>query len=350
MPWTFWPQHKLGFLLETIHWSSSDPILSTMRPQLNEVTILPVFFSGYVPVDLAAMENLLDACAEDTIGMEWMDIQGLPMAGSSTTCGEAFLNLWNGFFSSRTPADPSRLDDPLGGTLKAMIGTSVLQGAGYDMWAQAVGNYDTLQFPVNFAPAFSDVSFGWFGDAQSLSRADSNMQSLFPDDLKVDLYQGLGTATWGEVLLSSPAEPTLARGVPLTNQPTETVSLGGWTDQIPAQALKAMGCDRTILVNRPDGVGSFVTGVAGLLGLSPQEESDLYELTDPYSSWTQALVAADGNICADWDAPAQDNIPALMQTGYDGILISDDPCILSLDVGGTNDLRIAGCTPLVPKD
>lgn len=129
--------------------------------------------------------------------------------------------------------------------------------------------------------------------------------------------------------------------VPINN---EQVSLGGWTDPTPAQVLTSMGCDKIVLINRPDGIGQFSVDIPVLLGASDEELRRLYELSDPRSSFTTALATADATICANWDEPDSSDVEALAQTGYDGPLLSSDDCILSLGVGASND-QVVGCTP-----
>ena len=130
--------------------------------------------------------------------------------------------------------------------------------------------------------------------------------------------------------------------------PDGRVSAGGWTDPVPAQVLRAIGCRRIVLVNRKDGIGGFTTGVAGLLGASDEELDALYDLGDPDSGFTSALIEADGVWCTDWDAPDQFDIRALSAEGYDAPLETSDQRLLSYENASTN-LGIVGCTPLVTE-
>lgn len=308
--------------------------------------VVASFFSGFDPVNTVAMSKLLQNCATASLGLKWAEIKFL-QATEVTTCGEDFVALFEAFVDERTSSHPTRLDDPLGSTIATLINTSVLLGAGYNLWNDAVETYkkaDPVNHPVLFEPGFGDVKFGYYGDRRSLNRIRARLSNLF-DDTKTERFLSMGEVPWREVLRRSPAEPTLSNGVPIIE--AASVTLGGWVDMTPSQVLTAMGCDRIILVNRPDGIGSFVVDVASLLGINQEGLDDLFDLEDPESAWMTSLSAADASICADWDAPNGTDVEALADAGYEGPLLSDDPCILALRVGATNEERIVGCSPLV---
>ena len=326
------------------------------------VDIAASFYAGFAPVDSARMRNLLDACAVPSLGLEWVSgidqlmltVPVISDVGARSTvrrtCGEEFMVIFTDFEEQRASANfPSRLDDKVGSKIQTMITTSVLRGNGATLWKQAVSDYETVNLPINLKTIFDeDVRLGYFGDKKSLGSVRDQLPYLF-DDVKSRLYLEIGEATWRDVLLRSPAEPTVSRGVEINNSNSgNLISVGGWVDPVPAQVLRSMGCDRVVLVNRPDGTGTFPLELAGELGISQEMIDDLYDLTDPSSSWTTALFAADATICADWDVPEGSDVEALAQTGYNGVFLSDNPCILSQDVGATDEIRIGGCTPLEP--
>jgi hypothetical protein len=109
-----------------------------------------------------------------------------------------------------------------------------------------------------------------------------------------------------------------------------------------------MGCQRIVLVNRPNGVGTFPVGIASLLGMTDEIKEDLYSLVAEDSAWTTALKGSHASICADWETP--EGVAGLFAAGYDAPLLSDDPCIQSLNVGGDSETKITGCSPLVEAE
>jgi len=105
-----------------------------------------------------------------------------------------------------------------------------------------------------------------------------------------------------------------------------------------------MGCTKIVLINRINGIGNFTPDVTTLLGASETQINDLYDLSDPTSSFATAVAVQDATICIDYDKPPLSDLDAITQTGYDGPFLSSDDCILSLDVGAVNK-KVAGCTP-----
>lgn len=85
-----------------------------------------------------------------------------------------------------------------------------------------------------------------------------------------------------------------------------------------------------------------------MLGASDEDLDDLYDLSDPGSGFTSALIEADGVWCTDWDAPDQFDIRALSAEGYDAPLETDDPRLLSYENAATN-IGTVGCTPLLTE-
>lgn len=295
------------------------------------------FYAGLEPLDWETFNILLTDCAIPNVGKDWGDIQNFDTS-IGQTCGELFVSLYQNFLLTRHSSDPRRLDDFLGETL---ITTAVLRGEAVPTWQQAVKDYKDAMVPVNFDVNFSDVSFGYYGDETSLNRVKRNIPVLF-DDAKSKKFLSLGPATWRDVLVQSPAEPTLSRGVPILND--SMVSIGGWSDPVPAQVLTSMGCDRIVLINRPGGQGQFGLDVATLLGASSDDLNELYLLDDAGSGFSTALREADATYCADWERQPQFNVTGIIDEGYIAPLLSEDTCILSLDVGAVDD-DIRGCTP-----
>ncbi|MBT8447834.1 MAG: hypothetical protein KJO38_11830 [Gammaproteobacteria bacterium] len=299
------------------------------------------FYVGYAPFDYAGAERFLDACAVPGLGNDWPDIKDLP-AGAST-CGEAFTDLFEDFRAQRSDSDRSRLDDRIGRYMPALVTTSVLQGDAVPEFETALADYFAAQ-PVMLNVDFDDVRFGYWGRKKDLRRVERRLRRNF-FDAKSAKFTDLGERPWREILTRSPAEPGLSRAVSL---PDGRVSAGGWTDPVPAQVLRSLGCETTVLVNRRDGIGGFTTGVAAQLGATQEDLDALYDLADPNSGFTTALSDADGVWCTNWDAPDTFDITALSAEGYNAPLETFDPDLLGYE-NAFSYLGIVGCTPLVTE-
>ncbi len=302
---------------------------------------LASFYAGYAPFDRSGFEAFFSDCAMAGLGVDWPEIADLP-AGNST-CGELFSELFERFRAARTDGDRSRLDDPIGRYMRSLVTTSVLQGDAVPVFETALENYFAA-LPITFDVDFNDVRFGYWGRSIDLLIAELVLGFRFTD-AKSAKFSRLGSARWRDILTRSPAEPGLSRAVRL---PDGRVSAGGWTDPVPAQVLRAIGCRRIVLVNRRDGIGGFTTGVASLLGASEDDLGALYDLGDRESGFTSALLEADGVWCTDWDAPDTFDIRGLSAEGYDAPLQTDDRRLLSYE-NAASDLGIVGCTPLVTE-
>lgn len=299
------------------------------------------FLAGYGPLDQEGMKGFLRACGTPGRGLDWPDVA--PLAAPGGTCGETFSRLFDDFLAASQPGDPSRLDDPIGRFVPALVTTSVLTGAAVPAFEAAKASYFAAQPVTELGVAFEDVRFGYWGKRRDLRRVSRRLPRLF-DDAKSAQFTPIPEAPWREILQFSPAEPGLSRALEL---PDGRVSAGGWSDPVPTQVLRALGCRRVVLVNRRDGIGGFTTGVATLLGASQQELDDLFDLSDPSSGFSTALRRASGVWCTDWDAPDQFDIRGLSAEGWEPPLETRDPRLLRYENAGT-DLGIPGCTPGVP--
>jgi hypothetical protein len=298
------------------------------------------FYSGFAPVDHNAMETMFKECAASSIGKDWNTIKSV-VTPSGQTCGDLFSSLLQAFLVRRDSSHPTRLEDPLGSSVKTLITSAVLRGKALNIWEKATEDYFDAIVPVEFNVDFDDVSFGYFGDEKSLNRVKRRLPTLF-FDLKSAKFFSLGQATWRYVLERSPPEPTLSRGVPIND---EMVSVAGWFDPTPAQVLTAMGCDHVVLLNAPDRASGFIKDIPLALGASPEMVNNLYSLEDKESSFVTALRETDASYCTDWNDPSISlfDVNAIADTGNVSPLLSNDPCILSLVVEVT-DVDIIGCT------
>ena len=303
------------------------------------VDIVAAFYSGLEPVDLKKMNVMLTDCAMPSFGLDWKDTQSIH-ASSGQTCGKLFMLLYQEFILSRTSSHPTRLDDNLGDSLNTLITIAVLRDEAAKTWGKAVEDYENAKVPVSFDINFSNIKFGYYGNEGTLDRVSERLRALF-NDTKSEKLLALGPATWRDALLQSTAEPTLSRGVPIFGE--EMVSVAGWPDPTPSQVLTSMGCDRVVLINRPRGQGRFAVDIATLLGASHETLDALNSLDNKNSAFITAIHEADATYCVDWESQPQLAVAGIANEGYEAPLLSDDACILSLDVGATHE-DIPGCT------
>lgn len=300
------------------------------------------FYAGYAPADLDAMTAFLDACAEPGRGLPWREVAMLP--AGDRTCGERFAALVADY-RARLLADEvsyaSRLDEPVGAVLPALVTTSVLEGDAVTTWQAARAAYLRAE-PYTFDIDFADVAFGYWGRADHLARVAANPHGF--DDAKTAKFRSLGEATWREVLGYSPAEPGLDRALEL---PDGRVSAGGWSDLQPVLVLKNLGCDEVVYVTRRGGAGWFITGIAGMLGMDADEDRALFDLSTTDSAYGLSLASADGVWCTNWDAPSPLDLDAMTDDGWNAPLETTDPVFVAADDPYANispRLGIAGCT------
>ncbi len=259
------------------------------------------FYAGRGPVDDDRMQAFLSDCAGAGRGLPWADIAEFP--AEEGTCGAMFhelVTVWREGWLDEDADYASRIDDPVGRDLPALVSTSVLQGEAVTVFEQARADYIAAE-PLSLDGIdFDDIRFGYWGAASDLGRVIANPHGF--DDAKTAKMVSLGEATWREALSLSPAEPGLARALAID----EThVSAGGWSDLHPVLALRNLGCDEVVYVTRRGAESRFAQGVATLLGMGESERVELYDLDGP-SSFTRSLEEADAVYCTDWD-----NMPAL---------------------------------------
>ncbi len=303
------------------------------------------FYAGYGPADRDGVSAWLDACATPGIGLTWEEVAELP-GTEGRTCGETFSDLFNAYREAfAVHGGRNRADDPVGGYMPSFGVTGVLTGEAIVEWEAARAAWIAAD-PIPFEPNFDDVGVGYWGQARELRRMALNLDRRFTD-LSSEQFVPLGSATWREVLSSSPAEPGFSPGVPLSSG---FVSVGGWADPLRVTPLEALGARRTITINRLGGVGGFTESVTRLLNASDAQIEALYSTVDPASSFYVGLSEATGVWCTDWDGQGGDpNL--LFNDAYNSPLITDDARFLWPRYGYDNvgpNYSIGGCTPGVP--
>ncbi len=267
------------------------------------------FYAGLGEQDSDRWQGWLDGCATAAKGASWSQIAVLPLG--QTTCGLEYTAMLEDYRAGAIAAGsrPARLDQPIGGELAALVSTSVVTGAAVGTFAQARSDYGAAQ-PYTLDVAFDDVRFGYWGATDDLERVASN--SLGFDDLKTSKFLGLGTASWGEALAFSPAEPGLARALEID---AAQVSAGGWSDLHPTLVLANLGCEEIVYVTRRGDESSFATGVAEQLGMDEAGKAALYDLDAP-SSFSASISEADAVWCTDWNAQSPTDLAGVFADAY----------------------------------
>ena len=161
-------------------------------------------------------------------------------------------------------------------------------------------------------------------------------------DEKTNRFRAIDNVTWADVLRYSPAEPGLSRALVL---PDGRVSAGGWSDLHPVQSLKNMGCDKVIYLTRQGEESRFARGVSQLLGMQPDDDTALFDLSQTNSGFSQALDLADGVWCTNWDQQEQLNFDAFFADAYSAPFQTTDPALMLNGYENTRSfLGVKGCS------
>jgi hypothetical protein len=271
------------------------PGLVNFRRVAQIADLVACFYRGLHPVDLAAMRSIVDDCAMRSVALSsWAEIANLPTAHGSS-CGDRFDKLFRQFQLVRgdTTYAPSMLQDPVGGKgMKLMGHSSVLTGRAVQIWQDAREAYRARpDASITFGVDFDDVKIGFYGQDEYMDVVEQRMLGGTEfTDIDSQKFLNLGAATWDELLLSSMSEPGLARGI--EDSTGMLVTLGGFSHQMPVLVLEALGCDKIIMVNRPEGddeTNSFRYVLNRMLGASDEELALKYDVENPESTVAQAL-------------------------------------------------------------
>jgi hypothetical protein len=275
------------------------------------------FYAGRGPYDRDGMESFLAECSQPAFGKPWSEFSRQGEIGPR--CAKQFADLVNNFFTQHPRERPeySRLNDPIGATIAALISTSVIDGTSdLAVLNRSQERYWRQQSP-DFKLSFNRIFAGHWGP-KSLSQTVCN-QVRTTDGEKGNRCLALGEEPWGNVLPFSPAEPGLSRALKLPSG--DRASVGGWIDLAPTSVLKAAGCAHTIYITRRRDESVFVTGVARQLNMDKEStgnpvERALWDLDDRQSSFSRALSAADLVWCTDWNSFSDFEIDPMMDEAY----------------------------------
>lgn len=289
------------------------PGLVDFREAARRIGRIGGFYAGWTPVDGARMQEFVDFCAEPLRGQTWDE--GADVAVDGGTCRDLFDALVTDYLAHLDAAPsattwPNRVDLPVGETMPALAVTAVIEGPSAQGWRDARADW-LAGDEWELVTRWDDVRAGWWGYAGDRDLVAANAGGF--DDEKSRRAVDLGESTWLDVLSLSPAEPGLARGFEL---PDGRVSVGGWGDPAPVQALRAIGCEEVAFVNRRGDTGWFVRAVSEHLGMTEEDERVLWDADVPGSGVWSALDDADAIWCADWDRPNMMDHNALFADGW----------------------------------
>lgn len=320
------------------------------------------FYAGHISADQqAAYREFLDQCSAETYQKSWAD-------SSNSVCQSKLRSLVQNYASRDMKSFAhKRLFEQVGKGLKAFPTTAIVHGDAVIRYKKLLGEFekgnskeDFSQFTLNFD---TELDYGFWGSSSSeLHRTQQGLQSFVrAGDLKSSKFRALGSASWFEVLSTSPAEPGLAnfQRIPMgvtaeqvvkeLQEPAERrwkglayrseLSAGGWSDLHPTLVLKAAGCEQVVYLTRKNGDSVFgqqvfirltglteeipfwtrigekdstqIEGVQGnnrigfdMKGL-PGENTPwdrISNLGNRKSSFNNSIQAADIVYCTDWDS------------------------------------------------
>lgn len=313
------------------------------------------------------MTQFLNICSKDSKGKSWQEI-----VAQTPVCrqmlGKSILDYRNETKKLERQGKKlkNRVSENIGKHISTFPTTSILIKKAVGKYKKTLASYQTTTNP-NFGLDFkihpSQYRFGYWGNTSELNTIKKNLKnkSGFTDasgkkinlskDKKSSKFLSLGSASWLTALSTSPAEPGLARILPIKNR-ADILSAGGWDDLHPTLVLKAVGCKNIIYVTRRGGDSMFGQGVVRKLtriggfdwkeweGLSAEQKreknargdkddvgrnasawSKLYNLANPDSSFSRSLKLADSVWCTNWDQQGLDNgMPKLIADGYNAPL------------------------------
>lgn len=309
------------------------------------------FYAGYELGDDNTVKSNVDsqmavflkACGTNSNGKSWQEIAVQKLTPTSEyTCrqifGKAVLDYRAEFknLQSQGIKFKLRVNDKIGDHLATFPTTSVIVKNPKNA-KDAVTSYlkthteylatTDKDFGKDYKVHPTQYQFGYWGNENGLNEIKNNLGN----DKKSKKFRSLGDASWLAALSTSPAEPGLARILPIMGK-TDVLSAGGWDDLHPTLVLKAVGCKNVIYVTRRGGDSMFGQGVIeklthiggfdwkeweGLtsdqkrlknamgnkndIGINASSWSKIYNLSNPESSFSKSLKAADAVWCTNWD-------------------------------------------------
>jgi hypothetical protein len=275
--------------------------------------------------NLSNREGMLDFlknCGTPGRNMTW-DQVSLLKSGNST-CGSQYESLLSEYYkkSKAMGAEaPKHTNNKIGSGLHVLATVALLEGKSAEMWKQARKQYLSNQ-KIDWSPDFKDWSIGYAGRNEDLDLLLKNQKQY--NDLKTLRASVLRDLTWKDILDRSPAEPSVSRGIETKEN---KVSIGGWMDSQPVQALKNISCDKVALFDSTN-MMQFHEALARFFGASETEVDKLFSLKDPKSSISLAINEADGFWCSNFNETSFKNVSEMREMGWNATLNTKDPFFL----------------------
>jgi len=326
------------------------PSLVSFDALAQDIGLIANFYAGRGNRDdssdynASGIQAFADHCADRAHNLTWYDF-----ASANPDCKTEITNLIQSYSSThtnQTVAHP-RVHDQVGQYLHILASSAVIPGAAEEYksvarkFLNASGNgyaFQSSDFNV-----FEQLKFGYFGNESDIGRLmETTKASGANQDYKMQRAVGFSGASWEEVINYSPAEPGLS-ALTLPEQlnalpaspwkskqldrvvDSNTVMAAGWSDLTPTFALRNIGCKEVLYISRREPESSFALGLVVQLGATQTEVNALYNLDpsqNPPSSFANALAAADGVWCTDWNA-ANLEIPHAFELDHDAYVETD---------------------------
>ena len=273
------------------------------------------FYAGYGNTKTnESLRTFLNACSDNSVNKDWKEL-----VTTQPECMGLFNDALDSYYKKPTKMVPRRtgrgyrkvtLDrvfpnkmifEKVGSGINAYPTTAVVHGSGALRYKKQLDQFMSNKgigvpdFNLDFD---TELDYGYWGDNQKLDDIHSNLQSMFPNDLKSSKFRALKDGLWFEVLATSPAEPGLSnlqripRGIDISRSKVldkkyfkrkwlifpsaqaiswhdekknkgvvpfrdDIYSAGGWSDLHPTLVLRASGCDEVLYLTRQGGESVF---------------------------------------------------------------------------------------------
>jgi hypothetical protein len=323
------------------------------------------------------IHTFIKACGTNSEGKSWQQIAVKKINISPTveyTCrqilGKAVLDYRteSKIQEAKGLKINSRINDKIGKYISTFPTTSVIVGKAVTKYKKFHKDYlkaTNDDIGKEFNLKYNQIKYGYWGNSPELRIIKRNLENKngfidgrgesinLSQDRKSQKFKSLGESSWLSALSTSPAEPGLARLLPIKDTNGKTIkniiSAGGWDDLHPTLVLRAVGCKNIVYVTRRGGDSMFGQGVIEKFtkidgfdwdewkGLSASQKklknakgdisdldsdwSKLYNLSNPDSSFSKSIELADSVWCTNWDDPKlKKGLKKLVKDGYDAPL------------------------------
>lgn len=282
------------------------------------------FLAGYGPFyEGPAMKDFLKHCTFASIGKTWQQVQK-----KSPDCARrmhGMMGRYRAQIISQQKDFRGREEDEVGTAAHLLVITSLIRPPESERLEKVRHAYlQGIEPQAEALRIFDRVAYAYIGRTEDSQAVAANPRGFA--DLRSHKALALGPLSWQSALSLSPAEPGLSRLRAIPG--TEALSGGGWPDLSPTLALRNIGCKKIIYLTRRGEDSRFGRGIATSLGMTRAQESALYDLANPASSFSVALKEADAVWCTDWDRFSVGQAEALDADAYKAPLLTRDKDLL----------------------